>query len=389
MIAVMKRVLIVLLLTYFQPILSKTDQPVSINFRHSKFWPVGVVRFPNTVCNSLEGYTGTCYTKWECHNLGGVASGSCANGIGTCCIFQGTCGGNSSYNNTYFTNRGFPNTVSNSSSCTFTIKKCNSDICQVRLDFLNLNLAQPDGNGNCITDSLIISGGASNLPIICGQNSGEHVYINFNGDSDIILMIATGALTFARSWNIKITQLACDCPSLAPTGCLMYYTALSGTVNSFNYGTTLSGGLVINPMNMTRPGTRQLANENYGVCVQMQPGYCAIEWSQGPGDTSFTVSNDTAFADASSVGLPGFPVIGTMCNTDFVVIPNPIYANGTTVGADRFCGNQLPTVISSSKPFVLTVVTDENDVSDVANRGFSLTYRQIPCGAPNGMLVLP
>lgn len=135
----------------------------------------------------------------------------------------------------------------------------------------------------------------------------------------------------------------------------MYYTALSGTVNSFNYGTTLSGGLVINPMNMTRPGTRQLVNENYGVCVQMLPGYCAIEWSQGPDDTSFTVSNDTAFTDASSVGLPGNPVFGTMCTMDFVVIPNPVFTNGTAVGADRFCGNMLPTVISKFQKFYLYV----------------------------------
>jgi hypothetical protein len=218
---------------------------------------------------------------------------------------------------------------------------------QVRLDFLNLNLAQPDGNGNCVTDSLVVSGSASNVPIICGENSGQHIYVNFNGDSDIILMISTGVLaSYARSWNIKITQLACDCPSLAPTGCLMYYTDLTGTVNSFNYGTTLSGALVTNPMNMTRPGTRQLANENYGVCVQMQPGYCSIQWSQGPDSTSFTVSNDTALTEASSVGLPGNSVIGTMCDTDFVVIPNPYYPNGTAVGADRFCGNQFPTVTS-------------------------------------------
>jgi hypothetical protein len=236
---------------------------------------------------------------------------------------------------------------------------------QVRLDFLNLNLAQPDGNGNCVTDSLVVSGSASNVPIICGENSGQHIYVNFNGDSDIILMISTGVLaSYARSWNIKITQLACDCPSLgevpkssshknanalvvtAPTGCLMYYTDLTGTVNSFNYGTTLSGALVTNPMNMTRPGTRQLANENYGVCVQMQPGYCSIQWSQGPDSTSFTVSNDTALTEASSVGPPGNSVIGTMCDTDFVVIPNPYYPNGTAVGADRFCGNQFPTVTS-------------------------------------------
>ena len=126
----------------------------------------------------------------------------------------------------------------------------------------------------------------------------------------------------------------------------MYYTDLTGTVNSFNYGTTLSGALVVNPANMTRPGTRQLANENYGVCVQMQPGYCAIEWSQGPDSTSFTVSGDTALTDVTP-GLPGNPMSGTMCDTDFVVIPNPTFTNGTMSATDRFCGNQFPTVTST------------------------------------------
>jgi hypothetical protein len=47
----------------------------------------------------------------------------------------------------------------------------------------------------------------------------------------------------------------------------------------------------------------------------------------------------------------------------------------------------LPTGISlfsaSARPFVLNVVTDDaeerTDERDVANRGFNLMYRQIPC----------
>lgn len=50
-------------------------------------WPIGLVRFANDVCTSLEGFDGTCYTSYQCSSLDGLASGSCAlNGIGTCCI---------------------------------------------------------------------------------------------------------------------------------------------------------------------------------------------------------------------------------------------------------------------------------------------------------------
>lgn len=127
----------------------------------------------------------------------------------------------------------------------------------------------------------------------------------------------------------------------------MYYTSLTGTVRSFNYGTTVSGALVVNANNQTRPGTRELANLNYGVCIQMQPGYCSIQWSQsGSADTSFTVTGDTITTSVIT-GLPADSIIGENCTTDFVVIPNPIYAaNNTAVPGDRFCGNQFPTVYS-------------------------------------------
>lgn len=39
----------------------------------------------------------------------------------------------------------------------------------------------------------------------------------------------------------------------------------------------------------------------------------------------------------------------------------------------------LGNVSAYSKPFVLTVVNDANELTDVANRGFSLSYTQQLC----------
>lgn len=51
------------------------------------------------------------------------------------------------------------------------------------------------------------------------------------------------------------------------------------------------------------PGTRQLSNLNYGVCIQMVPGYCSIEWTQSVIDKySFTVSGDTEALDDTLLG---------------------------------------------------------------------------------------
>lgn len=130
----------------------------------------------------------------------------------------------------------------------------------------------------------------------------------------------------------------------APVGCLQYYTSLTGTVSSFNYGTAINGNNVVNGA-LLRAGTRQIANTNYGICINVRPGYCSIQWSQGNDPESFTVSGDSAVAFALN-GLPSGGLINDNCATDFVVVPHPFYPNGTSVGTDRFCGNAFPTVLS-------------------------------------------
>lgn len=118
----------------------------------------------------------------------------------------------------------------------------------------------------------------------------------------------------------------------------MYYTDVSGTINSFNYGTAANA---IDPTTGL-PGTRELVNENYGVCIAMLPGYCSIVWSS----TNFIVSGDLG-----ALGMVS--LTGTDCSSDFVVIPNPSYVNGSVVNSDRFCGTAFPTVISKYHEFVL------------------------------------
>lgn len=76
-------------------------------------------------------------------------------------------------------------------------------------------MAQPDGNGNCIVDSMIITGSGSNPPILCGENSGQHMFLAVSGTDPITITITTSAtLLLERSWHIKVTQIACDCPTL-------------------------------------------------------------------------------------------------------------------------------------------------------------------------------
>ena len=87
---------------------------------------------------------------------------------------QKSCGKDTEHNNTYFVNPGFPSADPGSSACTLTIKRLDSEICQLKLDFIDLKLAPPDQDGVCRVDFLSVTGGSSATPTICGENQGHH-----------------------------------------------------------------------------------------------------------------------------------------------------------------------------------------------------------------------
>lgn len=89
-----------------------------------------------------------------------------------------------------------------------------TDICQLRIDFLEFSLAQPTGDGVCSTDYLAVTGGGSAVPRICGENGGSHVYVDFNGNAPItVTMASSGTTTFNRRWHMLMTQIDCDSAS--------------------------------------------------------------------------------------------------------------------------------------------------------------------------------
>ncbi|CAB3225430.1 unnamed protein product [Arctia plantaginis] len=345
---------------------------------------VSIVRFANTECATQNVMSGTCLARRECNNLNGTITGNCANRRGRCCVVSRSCGVATNVNNTYFSSPGYPAAYAGGQTCTIIVNRCNNNICQLRIDFMDLVLAQPNGDGVCNTDSISITGGNTVVPLLCGDLTGQTLYVDFNGNAAITITVtATLATTFARRWNIKLIQLSCDCPGLAPNGCLQYYRGITGTIQGFNYGTgantALSASLVT--------GTRQIANLNYGICIRMEAGYCAIRYTQAANDVfSFTLTGDVDGADNTVLGTAVGAVNDGQCLTDFVVIANPtVVATGAAVGTDRFCGLGFVPVQTAAKPFVLYVVTDANEGAtattppDVANRGFSLAYTQIAC----------
>lgn len=60
--------------------------------------------------------------------------------------------------------------------CSIRVQRLSDNICQLYLKFVSFVIQQPNSEGHCITDQLVISQSAhdENLPKLCGLNSGQH-----------------------------------------------------------------------------------------------------------------------------------------------------------------------------------------------------------------------
>lgn len=85
------------------------------------------------------------------------------------------------------------------------------NVCQLRIDLLDFSLAPPNGDGTCNTDIISITGSATNVPTLCGENAGQHIIADFAGTNPITISIkTTSSYTFGRHWNIRVAQINCD-----------------------------------------------------------------------------------------------------------------------------------------------------------------------------------
>merc|ERR1712106_1139757 len=361
-----------------------------------------VVKFPNTACVfSTSGRNGTCYTNSECAAKGGGSSGSCASSFGVCCVFEKSCGTDSIAENcTYFTS----SSMSVGSSCTLKICKSSSDVCQLRLDFETFSLSNPvtataitvgpaaaaDGSanriGNCDTDSFTVtSPGGKSPPLICGTNTGQHMYIPASNQCNTLNGNFGSASTAGTSaFTIKVTQVECSSKTAAPSGCTQYFTGTSGTIETFNYN---SGSGVL------------LANQDYSACVRAERAYCAIcyyssifKMSVPKGDAAngalgvdTNCGNEANLLIANGGAFDHIIIPGGQCNT-------PNAAAAILVLNDKYCGTGLyclgavataATVCTNQKPFKIGVLSDGLEYMFPAataegvtgnNIGFSISY---------------
>jgi len=355
-----------------------------------------IVKFSHYQCISTSihpsGFSryGTCFTESECEKKNGTAFGSCASGFGVCCVFvQSSCDSIVNENITYVSK-----TVNDIQTCKFNIQKVTPDagsICSLRLDFEIFSTIKSltdslETNGGTCTDTFIASVDATgdSTPTICGENSGQHVYLDFgNGESNQAVLeftFDTTTSTSQRKFEISVSQIECTSIYKAPLGCLQYHYSTRGRLTTFNFDG--SNG--------------HLASQRYNICLKHNKGFCCVKYQVCDDESSYTLHNANDDGDVATL----MSLTESYCANDFIIIEGSSSTCSLTNTVNRYCGEKFSDVDKQAQdlqicdctpPYRVTIVTDDtNNALGVAplalpeeatllSRGLCLTYTQIAC----------
>jgi len=404
-----------------------TEEESVGNSRQGRFNLFSIVKFPNDACIASTTKNGTCYTASECETRNGANGGSCAQGYGVCCTFTAGCGDTFAQNNTFFDGTGPDGTSSpTDGACAAKVCHCSNNICQMRLDFNTFVIAGPStstlsigkviegelnalgdaacARGQCQTDTFSVVSPSVTPPVICGTNSGEHMYVDVSCTDCIDLAFALGqGATATRQWSIKVTQIACTDETLAPPGCTQYhYGSTTGTIQTYNFD-----------------NGQHLNNQRQQICIRNEAGMCRICYWHAA-DTDFGVSGAATAVGGVATKTKGFTSDKGCCNMgaagnlqngpDCVIIPGAVKTISANFAAStasnnmlgQFCGGNLVTIASGTiaatictdrTPFTIMFASDNwewaaptatatalTECSEMqSGPGFRLQYEQMTC----------
>merc|ERR1739844_487658 len=345
-----------------------------------------IVTFKNDACSAVStaGLKGVCMTSTECSSSG-TADGNCASAFGVCCVIKvSTCGGSVTKNASYIDNPSYPTAYSTTGSCSYTVTRCSTDICQVRLDFFKVVLQQPTSTtGSCTNTYTTITPGATTVtaynrpPALCGTLTDQHLYID---SGRTVSTIATIKFTLASAsdnyWRIKVSQIPCWSSMRAPPGCLQYFTGIRSTVTSFNW----DGALVCSSGCF-------LKEQAYRACFRPEKGMCGMSYMETDSESSsvdtFDMTEGATYArtrqDQCGGSEEGYLEISTadaQSDDRYCGAHLAQTADGTTTSA-----NSAGVVYAAeSNPWNFGVIALSNQVQNKVG-GFSIVAQQTPCGA--------
>merc|ERR1719264_1474831 len=269
----------------------------------------------------------------ESSSEAGVASGSCASGFGVCCVFTlSVCGEAVTENNTYVQSENYP-AAAPAGMCMYDLNKCDSNICQFRLEFEDVEMGGP-AMGECQNDTMMVTGmDAVSVKVVpstlCGTLTDQHMILSVKDQSQPGAKLIFNHASGSAKWRARVTQFSCDdLDLLAPAGCVTYETEPSGNIMSFN-----SGG-----------GSPELINDQkFSHCIKNQDGYCDVALTSNTFD------------------------MGTGDNLSF---GNNVQS-GTTFGA----AGSLPWNFTG--PYIATACSDSDNAA--MNAGYDISYLLLPC----------
>lgn len=364
--------------------------------RKAKFSIFNIIKFENNPC---VGGTrnGTCFTEAECDDQGGEEDGECADGFGVCCIKTLECGQSVSLN-TSFIVKTTSDTITQP-SCNYQICPCSSDVCRIKFDFTTFVIAGPvtattvaatagaaavgtGGTiGDCVTDTAnFVSPGGKSSPIICGTNTGQHVFLDSNGNDCVSVNFAIGSTASTVSWDIKVTQYLCGNEMGGPQGCLQYFNSISGSgqISSFNYPVQASGTALADTVT-------HLSSQDYSACIRREATrthICYIPCTTVTMATAGTGMQSSFGLSVSDVAGIAAAAVDTECSTDFIevvganVVAIAAMTNAIVPIGNRFCGRYFNTRTSDgaapislctrSQPFKVGVFFDQSERTDAS-----------------------
>jgi len=313
---------------------------------------------------------GTCQSADTCTSNGGTADGNCASGFGVCCMLTtSSCGSTITQNLTYIQNPSYPSSYGTVGTCTYSFTS-NAAICQIRLDFDNFVINNPDATGLCAIDQFTTN---ARTPTICGMNGGQHMYLETNRDDTpetATFTVGTlgAGITQTRTWKIRVTYIECISNYRAPADCLQYFRGVNGAFKSFNFQTATP---------------QVLQSQNYNICIRQAEGFCRINYSVNDDPTAAVVAPFKTDAGGAAT-----QIAKRICNTGstfWITIPTTVSAAPSNT--EQYCGGKFNTIATSQFNGVVTgtVTPFRVGVFGLAGAltpsapGFNLMYSQIPC----------
>merc|ERR1711937_127596 len=357
-----------------------------------------VVTFGNEECTSSSSVAGgategTCYSSTECSDKNGMSAGNCASGFGVCCVFLNTGAATA------------------------------STICQ-------------DGLVLATTDNSALTSSPSGT--LCGQLTGEHIYIDLSPtSSDALTATLTTAVSTTitpavaqRVWDVKVSQIECHATYRAPPGCQRYMMEESGKIISYNFGVVTGATRAANGQN----AGVELTLQNIKTCIRRAKHMCCVEYALCSTYNGIALADTVSTTVVADMGVTGIysqawmmdfdtqpflitasqvnqGLVDSQCTTDYVEIPSSMSRTcggmfGSHLGTmnTRYCGSKFgangqaaiatssgTAVCDCSEPWSLTIRTDDRNDSGAAAtdnpgassvtipQGVCIDYKQTPC----------